>query len=678
MHRGERDELLSRGVVRKGVREKPRRQPVNIRRWGVVCVIAMMIAVIAMWNVHPVSGDDWLPISPEELKMTSVPEAPGAPAVILYRQVDRDDETSREINYVRIKILNEEGRKYADISIPFVKGSESIQGLKARTIRPDGSIVNFDGKMYDKEIVKARGVKYLARSLSLPDVQPGGIIEYRYANQMDENQLYSSHWILSEELFTKHAKFSLKPYSRATVRFSWQGLPEGVTPINGNIIRLEVNNIAPFRTEDFMPPENELKSRVDFLYSRSDEKDPAKFWKAEGKQLNEAVESFAGKRKAMEQAVSEIVAPGDTPEAKLQKIYRRVLKVRNTTLQVEKTEQEQKRAKEKENSNVEDVWKHGYGNGRQINWLFLSLARAAGLEASAVFLSSRSEYFFNPKTMNPGQLNGDVVVVKLNGKDVYCDPAAGYAPFGLMTWEETGVSGLRLDKDGGTWVTTPLPESSSSQIIRKADLKLTDDGSLQGKLTVTFSGLEALWRRVEERNEDDGSRKKFLEDQIKECIPVGIEVELTNNPEWNSSAMALVAEYDLKVPGWATSAGRRVLVSSALFGNTEKHLFEHADRTHPIYFSFPSQKTDDLTIELPLAWHVSSVPKPVNQDGHIIVYDLRVDEEKGILHVQRRMDMQILLLEVKYYQALRNFFQTVRSADDQQIVLQQGPAAASN
>jgi hypothetical protein len=55
-----------------------------------------------------------------------------------------------------------------------------------------------------------------------------------------------------------------------------------------------------------------------------------------------------------------------------------------------------------------------------------------------------------------------------------------------------------------------------------------------------------------------------------------------------------------------------VLVPSALFGNTEKHWFEHADRTHPIYFSFPFQKTDDLTIELPLAWHLSSVPNPVN------------------------------------------------------------------
>ena len=46
--------------------------------------------------------------------MTSEPLAPGAPAIILYRQVDRDDNgrTSHEDDYIRIKILTEEGRKY--------------------------------------------------------------------------------------------------------------------------------------------------------------------------------------------------------------------------------------------------------------------------------------------------------------------------------------------------------------------------------------------------------------------------------------------------------------------------------------------------------------------------------------------------------------------------------------
>ena len=100
------------------------------------------------------------PVTPEELKMTSEPLAPGAPAIILYRQVDRDDRgnTAHENDFFRIKILTEEGRKYGDIEIPFFKsGGNNIVAIKARTIRSDGSVVNYDGKIYDKAIVKSKG-----------------------------------------------------------------------------------------------------------------------------------------------------------------------------------------------------------------------------------------------------------------------------------------------------------------------------------------------------------------------------------------------------------------------------------------------------------------------------------------------------------------------------------------
>jgi Domain of Unknown Function with PDB structure (DUF3857) len=157
------------------------------------------------------AGDGFQPVSPEELKMTAEPQAPGAPAVILYRQVDRDDSghTAHENNYFRIKILKEEGRKYADIEIPFYKeNGNNLVNVHGRTIRPDGSIVNFDGKIFEKTIAKAKGLKYLAKTFTLPDVEVGGIIEYYYTYDFSERYIYDSHWILSNELFTKSAKFS--------------------------------------------------------------------------------------------------------------------------------------------------------------------------------------------------------------------------------------------------------------------------------------------------------------------------------------------------------------------------------------------------------------------------------------------------------------------------------------
>ena len=652
-------------------------------------LLLFALALFATFNAIPARAEGFQPVSADELKMSSEPEAPGAPAIILYRQVDRDDSghAAHENNYVRIKILKEEGRKYADIEIPFYKEhGNNIVNLHGRTVRPDGSIANFEGKVFDKSIVKAKGVKYMAKTFTLPDVEVGSVIEYYYTVDLPENYVFDSHWILSDELFTKSAKFSLKPYlsdySNMHVRWSWQLLPAGTEPPKegaDHVVRLQVQNIPAFQTEDYMPPENELKARVDFTYTEDfDAKNPAQFWKNRGKKLNANVEAFVGKPKAMEQAVAQIISANDSPEAKLEKIYARVQQIRNTSYQVEKTAQEEKREKEKANSNVEDVWKRGYGDGMQLNWLFLGLARAAGFEAYAVFASDRRQYFFQPGLMDAHKLDSDLVLVKVNGKDVYCDPGVAFTPFGLLTWPETGVAGLRLDKDGGTWITTMLPESAASRIIRSANLTLSETGDLEGKLTITFIGLEAMQRRLEEHNEDDADRKKLLEDQTQEYIPAASEIELINKPDWSGSSVPLVAEFKLKIPGWVSGAGRRALLPVGIFSATEKRVFENEHRVHAIYFEYPFQKEDDVSLSLPLDWQVSSLPPAQNHDAKAALYWLKIEEDKGTLRLTRKLKVDLMLLDQKYYPALRNFFQVVRTGDEQQIVLQPIGTAAKN
>jgi hypothetical protein len=280
--------------------------------------------------------------------------------------------------------------------------------------------------------------------------------------------------------------------------------------------------------------------------------------------------------------------------------------------------------------------------------------------------------------MDSSRLDANLVLVKLNGKEVYCDPGAAFIPFGMLPWYETGVTGLRMDKGGGDWVQTTLPDSSASRIERKAKLKFDEStGGLEGKLTITFTGLEAMSRRVEQRHQDDAERRKFLEDQVREYIPVAADVDLTNHPDWNGPEAPLVAEYDLKVPGWASAAGRRALLPVGLFSASEKRVFEHASRVHPIYFEFPFKKVDDVTVDLPLGWLVSSTPPGQDQSGGKVVgYKLKVDHDAGSLHWTREINVDVLLLDSKYYSAVRSFFQVVRSADEGQIVLQ--PATATS
>ena len=625
------------------------------------------------------AGDDWLPIDPTDLKMTSESKAPGAPAIYLYRQVDRDDrgKASTEYNYLRIKILTEEGRKYANVEIPFDKGGYNVSGIRARTIRPDGTIVNYEGKIFENTIVKSKTLKYLAKAFSMPEASVGSIIEYRFNYDFADYQIFNSRWILSEELFTKHAKFSLKPYVGDGLSVQWvspAGLPGGTERAKegpDHIIRMEADNIPAFQTEEYMPPENELKFRVNFIYRDGPmETNSDKYWANFGRKQNGRVEDFVNKRKAMEQAVAQIVSPNDPPLVKLQKIYARTQQVRNLSYEVSKTEQQEKREKLKPPANVEELWKEQYGSRRGITWLFLGLVRAAGFEAYPCLVSGRGEYFFHKERLNSQELDANIVLVKVDGKDMFFDPGAEFTPFGMLPWMETNVAGLRLDKDGGKWILTTLPESDASRVEHKGDLKLLEDGSLAGKVTVTWTGLAAMRRRVEDRNEDDANRKKLLEDEVKASIALGSEVELTSQPDWKSSEPGLAAEFTLKVPGFASAAGRKVLLPASLFSANEKHLFKHADRIHPVYFPYPYREIDDLTIDLPLGWKAASLPKPVDQDAKAVDYKLSVEDQKGLLHMRREIRSDLVIVPKDSYPILRNFYQLVRTQDDQQIVLQ--------
>ena len=630
----------------------------------------------------PAFADDWLPVSPEELQMKSEPKAPTASAVFLYRQVDRDDNWPEERVYARIKVLTEDGRKYANVKIPYLRDGESIRNLKARVVRADGTAVDFDGTVYDTPLVATRDYGSMAKSFILPDVEVGSILEYRYLHVLRAGLVFDSRWLLSEALFTRHAVFSLKPYEGFTLRWSWPiGLPAGTEPpkkVRGQI-QLETHDVPAFIVEEYSPPDDVLKFRVDFIYDTDErESDPNKYWLAFGKRIHSELRRFVKDGDTLAPAVAQIVQPEDSPETRVRKIYARIQQLRNLSFERSRTAQEIEREHLAENGNVLDVWRHGYGSAHHLDWLFFAMVHAAGIDVQAVLVPPRDNFFFDPKLMNSRQLVSRLVIVKLGEREIFLDPGTPFTPFGLLPWNETGVTALRLDRNGGSWIETPLPAATQSRVERKVDLKLVPTGSLEGKVTVTYTGIEASRRRLLQRHADDTARTQLLERDLQADVPVGIEQKLVNAPDWTSSETPLVAEFDLKVPGWASSAGKRMLLPVGLFGAGEKHTFEHGARTNPLYFSFPRQYVDDVSIDLPDGWRVASIPGPRTADLKLAKYTMSSEAAGKSLKLRRELTLNLTLVDSRYYGQVRDFYQSVRAGDEDQAVVLPGAALAQD
>ena len=412
------------------------------------------------------AGDDWLPIAPEDLALKDNPASPGAHAMILYREDMINAKQAWDDEYMRIKIFTQEGVKdLADVSIPFNPAQGRIQNVRARTIQPDGKVENYDGKVFEKTLVKASGVKVLAKTFSLPDVKPGCIIEYKYRTQRDPQYVWSIGWTVQEDYFTRLGRFSIIPDTDNGVPALYYrvfGLPAGSSPKrqpNGTLT-LEVHDVKGLDIEDYMPPDQALRARVSFFYrdiSAPANETTEQFWRRTGKQWAEGVDSFINKKGALYAETEKITSANDAPEVKVQKIFARVREIRNLSYENEKSKKEVHEEKIKNNGNAEDVLKHGYGSGREINYLFVGLLRAAGLQANEVWVAARNEKAFSPELQDTHQLEADLVWVRAGDKDLYLDPASKFHPYGTLPWVETATSGVKASKDGGELVTTPIP-----------------------------------------------------------------------------------------------------------------------------------------------------------------------------------------------------------------------------
>src|SRR5207245_11530979 len=101
------------------------RQPYTFLGGG--AALAVILFAPAMRAQDRPSVGEWPPVKPDELALKDNLAKPGASAMILERRLEVDDSKSLEEQYYRIKIFNDEGKKYADVEIPYVEGASHIE-----------------------------------------------------------------------------------------------------------------------------------------------------------------------------------------------------------------------------------------------------------------------------------------------------------------------------------------------------------------------------------------------------------------------------------------------------------------------------------------------------------------------------------------------------------------------
>jgi hypothetical protein len=153
------------------------------------------------------AADDWPPITPEERALTRVQQDPEADAVILTRTrsgkiIRKGDDTVNAMTiHRRLKVLNDRGKRFADVRISEEKSSR-VSNIQARTVKPDGTAVPVPpDQIFEKLVSKVGGFKSTEHVFKFPAVETGAILDLRYERH-DDNLFFIDPWYFDGPEYT--------------------------------------------------------------------------------------------------------------------------------------------------------------------------------------------------------------------------------------------------------------------------------------------------------------------------------------------------------------------------------------------------------------------------------------------------------------------------------------------
>jgi hypothetical protein len=638
--------------------------------------------------------------TPEELKMTEDPKAPGAAAVYLNVEEIDNDPLHFQSFYARIKILGEKGKELSVVDLPYVRGDWKITDIKARTIHSDGTIIPLDGKPEDLMTSKSSDRQISRKVFNLPKVEVGSIIEYRYQLRYDDHHYSSPEWEIQRQYFVHKAHYSFIPFDAyqpgpkgqmSSNRYLidehgepinsliwWMNLPKGdtiKTDVGGHYT-VDVEDIPPIPNEEWMPPIRSVLYKVFFYYKNA--WTAQEFWMRSAKDWVKDNDHFAESNDDLKAAVAGLVAPTDTDLDKAKKLYKAVQALDNTDYSRRKSETEMKDLKIKEAKRADDVWKQKSGSSDEIALLYLAMLRTSGLKAYAAKVVNRNRGVFDPSFMFMGQLDDTLVDLHIGDQRIMLDPGEKMCPFQTLNWTHSGARGLAESETGPSVLTTPQLSYKDNLTSRMADLTLDAHGAVTGTVQFIMNGQAALrWRQYAIRNDLDEVNKSF-DRSLESQMPQGVEAHIDHflgldNPDVNLLAF-------VKVQGKIGTATAKRMLLPGLFFETGGHrpFIDQAVRQQPVDMQYAEQVADQVTLHLPAGYTVEGAPQDANipWTGHA-AYIVKTQAKPDAFVVARRLARGFSQAKPEEYQDLRTFYQKVAASDQQQLVLA-APAQGGN
>lgn len=541
-------------------------------------------------------------------------EYPDANAIYLEDEIRFEVQADGHTVYTEhdaIKILTAEGVESLSALVRVYRaGAEEIQVLLARTVSPDGTVLDVPAANIRDVALQPDSPLYAGQRavrLEFPDVRPGSVVEFHLRTRRAPRPggwFWAASYVQNTEPMLR-STFTVSVPEKIPVLWRAPGVTPGrprTTTVDGiSTLSWEARNMPGLSPEAAMPPMEGFLSRIEVTNLPS--------WTALGEWFGPRWQASVDQAQGLAVRTAGLTSPSWTTPDKI----RAILRWTAERYSVE--------------SNLAETWDPR--PARQIQdaralsptdtaVLVAAVLRRLGLEARPVLASPLRRQDLERNLVQPDMVARLILrVPNPRGGAWWIDPASPgelleHPPGGLQ-----GGSGILVEPGASTVVS--LPDSDADENLRDVHMeaRVEADGQAELAMSLTSDGIAAaLWRSLDrELAGTPAAQREVMLNRLFQSLTQGF---LANGrlyahyfPEGVDPARPFQVSTTVLFPRLATPAeeGQGLSMPLPLYGGDRlAALADPESRRFPARFDFPFRDEVRLHVALPEGSRILAVP----------------------------------------------------------------------
>ena len=632
--------------------------------------LMLVTAVIGQEAGTHAYTQEWGKISKAELTMTAIAEDPEADAVVLFDRgeiITTSDLTMIYKRYCRMKILTENGKKYADVKI-YYWHEDNFWDLRAQTISASGQKTKLDkDAIYDQQ-----HEDWKVKVFAIPGVEVGSVIEYSY-------EIHSEYIHYLEPWYFQNAEYTCLSEVKVVLTngLNFRTFQENLNlynPVYTEGQEMDVNkrekkvstftwkltDVPALKSEPFMFNREDYLAKIHFqLVSFKNQYvnyTYIKTWDDMAKRITERYKDFLAADADLEEVATALIKADSSSNTKIKSIYDYVCN------QIE-TEDEDRLFGEdfKKPSKVHETKK---GNPVEKNLLLLNLLQNAGFQTHPVMISCRNNGKLKPDFATLIQFDHLLAAVQQDEKFIFLDARDNFCPYGMLPEQSLVHQGFLVDKDKGSIITITQTKRQN-QIEISSTAKLEAEGKIILTANLGYSGYSAIEER---HNLKESGNKEHLQKKVDELF-VGAKIDSFLITDLDNIYKPLTIWIQITIPDYFQHSDKLIYFAPPYLSKIKSNPFKSQKRYFPVDYSYPVTYNEKIKINIPAGCTLSEAAPKSKLAFQNISFSLFSFSAENELELQRVFKIYNESFMPAEYKNLRQLYDELVASDQKQIIL---------